>query len=198
MISVVGFLSRPHGLSALDALLKNPNIVIKKIFTHSLNPKSQDPTRSVRDDFSLFEKICIENKIKLEKIDSKNDKILEIPEFDYIVEVSWRYFIPKEICLKASKKSFGIHRGKLPDYAGSEPIKQALMKSENFIVLSVHNLLADIDMGEIINYVKHPVNYDSDRTLDENIQRLRDEITPLFATLVIQTLEQLEKKNLMS
>ena len=197
MISVVGFLSRPHGFAVLEELVKNRNINIKKIFTHSLNPISQDPARSVRDDFFLFEKICIENKIKLEKIDSKNYKILEIPECDYIVEISWRYFIPKEICLKASKNSFGIHRGKLPQYAGSEPIKQALMKHENYIVLSVHNLLADIDMGEIIDEIQHPVNYESDKTLDKNIQRLRNEITPLFATLTIKTLKQLEKNNLV-
>jgi len=197
MISIVGFLSRPHGYSVLKELIKNKNIDIKKIFTHSLNPASQDPTRSIRTDFPLFKKICAENKIKLEKIDSKEDKNVEIPECDYIIEVSWRYFIPKEISLKAKKKSFGIHRGKLPDYAGSEPIKQALLKNENYIILSVHDLLADIDMGKVINEIKYPTNYDSTKTLDENIQRLRNEITPLFAKLTIQTLEKLEGKKIM-
>jgi len=197
MISIVGFLSRSHGYAVLEELVKRENILIKKIFTHSLNPLSQDPTRSIRNDFYLFKKICDENKIKLEKIDSKEDKNLEIPECDYIIEVSWRYFIPKEISLKAKKKAFGIHRGKLPEYAGSEPIKQALMKNENYIILSVHDLLAKIDMGEVINKMKYPVNYNSNETLDENVQRLRDEITSLFPKLIIQTLEKEESKKVI-
>ena len=54
MISVVGFLSRSHGYAVLEELIKNENIVIQKIFTHSLNPLSQDSTRSVRDDFFFY------------------------------------------------------------------------------------------------------------------------------------------------
>jgi methionyl-tRNA formyltransferase len=193
MISVVGFLSRSHGYAVLEELIKNKNIVIQKIFTHSLNPLSQDSTRSIRDDFFLFENICNKNKIKLEKIDSKNDQNIEIDECDYIVEVSWRYFIPKEVCLKAKILAFGIHRGKLPDYAGAEPIKQALVKNETDIVLSVHNLLAEIDMGQVINSMQHSVNYNSKKTFDENIQRLRDEITPLFPKLTLQTFDKFKK-----
>ena len=194
MISVVGFLSRSHGYAVLEELVKNKNITIQKIFTHSLNPLSQDSTRSVRDDFFLFENICAKNKIKLEIIDSKENQNIDILECDYILEISWRYFIPKKVCLKAKKLAFGIHRGKLPDYAGSEPIKQALTKNENNIILSVHDLLAEIDMGQVLNTITYPVNYNSKKTFDENIQRLRDEITPLFPKLTVQTLEKFETK----
>jgi methionyl-tRNA formyltransferase len=196
MISVVGFLSRPHGYAVLEELIKNKNITVKKIFTHSLNPLSQDPTRSIRSDFTKFQKICEKHKIEFDKIDSKDDKIIKIPKCDYIIEVSWRYFIPKEISLKANKKSFGIHRGKLPDYAGSHPIKQALLKNETNIILSAHNLLAEIDMGEIICEMKYPVCYDFKKTLDENIRRLRNDVTPLFPILIIQTLKKLEGKTI--
>ena len=194
MISVVGFLSRSHGYAVLKELIKNENIIIQKIFTHSLNPLSQDSARSIRDDFFLFENICTKNKIKLEIIDSKENQNIDILECDYILEISWRYFIPKKVCLKAKKLAFGIHRGKLPDYAGSEPIKQALTKNENNIILSVHNLLAEIDMGQVLNTMTYPVNYNSEKTFDENIQRLRNEITPLFPKLAVQTLENFETK----
>ena len=71
------------------------------------------------------------------------------------------------------------------------------MKNENYIILSVHDLLAEIDMGEVINKMKYPVNYNSNETLDENVQRLRDEITSLFPKLIIQTLEKEESKKVI-
>ena len=57
----------------------------------------------------------------------------------------------------------------------------------------MHNLLAEIDMGQVLNTMKYPVNYNSKKTFDENIQRLRNEITPLFPKLTVQTLEKFEK-----
>jgi methionyl-tRNA formyltransferase len=102
--------------------------------------------------------------------------------------------IPEDVVSKARIGAFGIHRGKLPDYAGSEPIKQALLKEDKEIILSAHHLIPKIDQGGIILSIKHPVNYDSKFTLEENIQRLRDEIAPLFPILVFETLEHLSKK----
>lgn len=127
-------------------------------------------------------------------IDSKNENINNIPECDYIIEVSWRYFIPSTISKKARIAAFGIHRGKLPEYVGAEPIRQALLNNENEIVLSAHSLDAEIDQGTVINSITHPVNYDSNKSLDENIQRLRDEITPLFSNLFFDTVKLLEKQ----
>ena len=50
-------------------------------------------------------------------------------------------------------------------------------------------------MGGTICTLSHPVNYDSSMTLEENIQRLRDEITPLFSDIVKSTIvkKKLEK-----
>ena len=47
MKTIVGFLSRPHGFDALSALIKSQNYKIIKVYTHKLNPKSQDPQRTV-------------------------------------------------------------------------------------------------------------------------------------------------------
>ena len=58
MKTVVCFISRAHGFSILYTLINSHNYKILKIFTHSLNPKSQDPLRSQRTDFQKFVKIC--------------------------------------------------------------------------------------------------------------------------------------------
>ena len=108
---VVLFISRAHGLNILDALIESKNYEIVKVFTHKLNPKSQDSTRSVRSDFHNYLKRCEENKIKLRTIDSPNQEIKDFPNCDFIVEVSWRYLIPENITNKAKISAFGIHRG---------------------------------------------------------------------------------------
>ncbi len=195
MKTVIGFLSRPHGLNVLKGLIDSPNYKVIQLFTHSLKPASEDRNRSKRDDFDLFVKICDENNIPLTTIDQKNDSITNCLDCDFIVEVSWRYLIPQEITQKSRISSFGIHRGKLPDYAGAEPIKQALLKNEKEIFLTAHNLFHEIDQGSVICFQKHPVNFNKNESLERNIQRLRDEITPLFSKLVILTLEKLTTKN---
>ena len=193
MKTIVGFLSRPHGYDALSAIAKSQNYKIIKLYTHKLNPKSQDPQRSIRTDYELFVKKCADNSIPLISIDTISDEITDFPDCDYILEISWRYKIPNNIINKARIAAFGIHRGKLPDFAGAEPIKQALLNGEKKIVLSAHYLEKDIDAGNIISTIEFPVNYNGDKNLDVNIQTIRDEITPLFSKLVFQTLNILEK-----
>ena len=193
MKTIVGFLSRPHGYDALSAIAKSQNYKIIKLYTHKLNPKSQDPQRSIRTDYELFVKKCADNSIPLISIDTVSYEITDFPDCDYILEISWRYKIPNNIINKARIVAFGIHRGKLPDFAGAEPIKQALLNGEKKIVLSAHYLEKDIDAGNIISTIEFPVNYNGDKNLDVNIQTIRDEITPLFSKLVFQTLNILEK-----
>lgn len=191
MKTVVGFLSRAHGLNVLEFLLKSKKYKLVKLYTHSLNPKSQDPFRRERKDFKKFQKICQEQKIPLETIDDKNEGILNCPECDFIIEVSWRYLIPSHITKKAKICAFGIHRGKLPEYAGAEPIKQALKNKEKEIILSAHLLEQVIDGGSTLMTISFSVNYEEKKSFDDNVQKIREQITPLFSKLTEKILKKL-------
>ena len=193
MKTVVGFLSRSHGYDALSAIVKSQDYKIIKLYTHKLNPKSQDPQRSIRTDYELFVKKCADNSIPLVPIDTIGDEITDFPDCDYILEISWRYKIPKSIIDKARIAAFGIHRGKLPDFAGAAPIKQALLNGEKKIILSAHYLEKTIDSGQTISTIDFPVEYSSEENLETSTQTIRDKITPLFSKLVFQTLNILEK-----
>ena len=184
MKTIVGFLARSHGYNVLSALIESQNYKIIKIYTHKLNPRSQDPQRSVRTDYELFVKKCADNSINLESIDSKDHEIINFPVCDYIVEVSWRYKISQNIISKARSSAFGIHRGKLPEFAGAEPIKHALVHNEKVIVLSSHHLEKSIDTGKVISTIEFSVDYNSKKNLEVNIQTIRDDITPLFSKLL--------------
>lgn len=190
MKTIVGFLSRPHGFNILNSLVNSSDYKLIRVYTHKLNPKSQDPSRSERYDYHLFTEVCRKHKISLISIDSKDHELDDFPECDFIIEVSWRYFIPQNIVKKTRIAAFGIHRGKLPEYAGAEPIKQALNNNENEIILSAHNLNAEIDKGEIFETIIHSVNYDRSMSFDDNIQKIRDEITPKFSELAFKTLSK--------
>ncbi|MBI5860161.1 MAG: methionyl-tRNA formyltransferase, partial [Nitrosarchaeum sp.] len=86
MKKVVGFLSRQHGYNVLQSLVKSREYELIKVYTHKLNPKSQDPNRSQRSDYDLFVKMCSDNNITLESIDSKDYTINNIPKCDFLVE----------------------------------------------------------------------------------------------------------------
>ena len=185
MREVVGFLSREHGLEVLNFLINSSSYKLIHVFTHSLKPKSEDVKRSLRDDYMEFERICEINHITLTKIDSKNEPIKNVPSCDFIIEVSWRYLISKDIISKARISAIGIHRGKLPEYAGSDPMKNAILNKESEIVVTAHNLDEEIDEGETITSISHPINYNSRVSLDDNILRLRKEITEYFSKLTL-------------
>ena len=189
MKTVVGFLSREHGLDVLQALIKNNHLEIITVFTHKLNPKSQDKTRGIRKDFQKFADLCKQENIELVSIDNKDSEI-KCPNCDFIVEVSWRYLISPEIVKKANILAFGIHRGKLPEYAGAEPIKQALMNDEKEIIISAHHLDSKIDAGEVIISKSFKINLNSQISLEKNIQIILDDITPLFSKISIEVLEK--------
>ena len=189
MKTVVGFLSREHGLNVLQTLIKNSQFKVITVFTHKLNPKSQDKTRGVRKDFQKFIDVCKQENIELITIDNKDIEI-KCPNCDFIVEISWRYLISPEIVKKANIIAFGIHRGRLPDYAGAEPIKQALENNEKEIIISGHHLDPKIDAGEVITTRSYNVNYNSKISFEKNIQFIREEITPIFSEITLKVLEK--------
>jgi methionyl-tRNA formyltransferase len=194
MKTVVGFFSRPHGFNVLNSLVNSKDYKLIRVYTHKLNPKSQDQLRSIRSDYHLFEELCKKYKIPLVSIDSKNHEFDNFPENDFIIEVSWRYLIPQNIIKKSYVAAFGIHRGKLPEYAGAEPIKQALNNYENEIILSAHDLNAGIDEGKVFETILHSITYNNSISLIDNVQKIRDEITPKFSDLTFKTLLKFDEK----
>jgi methionyl-tRNA formyltransferase len=195
MQTIVGFLSRAHGYNVLTHLGKMNEFKFLKIYTHKYNPKSQDLTKGVRKDYQLFVNECKKLSIPLVSIDSKSTEIVDCPECDFIIEVSWRYIIPSKIVKKSKIETFGIHRGKLPNYAGSEPIKQALQNNEKEIILSAHKLEPKIDSGDVITTsTYHLTDYSTKKNTENRIQEIRDAITPLFSIVVLNAIKILNNE----
>lgn len=194
--NVVAFFAREHGLNALQSLLNNSQYKIIALFTHRLKPKSEDPSRSIREDYPTYEEIANRHRIPLYAVDSSKeaeemDSILRTLQFDLIASISWRRLIPEEHLKLPLFGGVNLHRGKLPDYAGKEPIKHALENGEETIEITAHILEPEIDGGKVLAVQKHPVCYQKDKTIDENVFRLKKEITPYFGPLLLDSLNRL-------
>ena len=182
----IGLVARQHGFASISNLVeKFQNFKITAIFTHKFNPKSYDPEQRIRSDFNKFQKFAEEYDIPFFTVDSKdeNEKLnsfVKKNEFDFLISISWRYLIPKPVFQKARIGTFNIHRGDLPKYAGVEPIKRAIENNEDKTYVCSHIVDENFDEGKVICKASHPINYNSNKSKEENIERLKYEITPFF------------------
>ena len=102
-----------------------------------------------------------------------------------------KFLSVNDVTLCHNVGSINLHRGDLPKYAGVEPIKRALQNSEKFIHVSCHHISKNFDEGKVIFKSIHPTNYDISKSIDDNVERLKIEITPYFPQLTIKSLELL-------
>ena len=186
--------ARNHGLATLNYLIEKSNpFKVIAIFTHKLNPKSEDPRRKVRKDFKNFVKISKLECVPLYTIDKKNDVLLlenfaRKNNYDFLISVSWRYLISPTIFKKARYGSINIHRGDLPRYKGIKPIEKAIKNNEKKIFICAHNISSRYDRGKIISKISHTLQYEKSKSLEQNIERIKKDITPLFAKLIKKAL----------
>lgn len=192
--SVVCFFAREHGLSGLETLIDSGRYKIKYLFTHKLKATFEEKNRGLRPDFNNYKEQCQKHNIPLFAADYKKDgmkidRILnKIIEFDFIAAISWRRIIPANQLHIPKIGGVNLHRGKFPEYKGNFPLVRALEAKEKEIFITGHILNKEIDGGEVLKEVSHPVNYQETKSLAENTERLKKEITPYFGLLLIESL----------
>ncbi len=162
MFKIVCLFARDCGVKALEGILNDERLAVAGLLVHSKLPKSEDPNRNIRPEFLIFQEIARKYSIPISAVDNREDAkdlafLKTIDYFDFLVTLSWRYLVPKNIFSMARIAAFNVHRGKLPTYAGAEPVKKALENGESHIFLTVHEMAEEIDTGEILIEKSHPV-----------------------------------------
>lgn len=195
---IVCLFARECGVYALKELLNDNRVTIVALLVHSKLPKSEDSNRGIRPEFPIFEEIAHKYSIPLSAIDSREEAknlalLKKIDSFDFLISLSWRFMIPMEIFSKARIAAINVHRGKLPTYAGSEPVKRALENSEKYVFLTVHEMVEEIDAGRVLLEQSHLVNFDYSKTLEMNVERIKKEILPLYPKVVIEAIDLILK-----
>ncbi|MDP1835694.1 MAG: formyltransferase family protein [Chlamydiales bacterium] len=184
---VVALLARTHGLNGLQALLNSTKYQVVAIATHRLLPKSESEERAERSDFAHYQTLATQHDIPLYTVDSKAEQqkleeTLLNMDYDFLASISWRRLIPLSLINHARFGGVNLHRGRLPDYPGAEPIKQALSKGDKTVVITAHILDEQIDHGRTLCVYEHPVTH-------QDIERIKDELTSHFGPLLLQALD---------
>ena len=64
-----------------------------------------------------------------------------------------------------------------------------MKNNENEIILSSHYLQPKIDSGDVITTLKYDLPDNLPKDLEKKIQQIREDITPLFSKIALQTIE---------
>jgi methionyl-tRNA formyltransferase len=115
--------------------------------------------------------------------------------FELIAAISWRLLITPRELAAAPLGGVNLHRGRLPEYPGGSPLHRALENRDSSVGLTAHCLSPEIDAGEILEIVEHPVDYDGGLDIDDHVERLKQEISPLFGPLLIRALTACVERN---
>ncbi len=182
---IVCLFARERGLVVLKWLLSDPRFNVTALVVHSKLPKSEDCERGLRPEFPEFQKIADENGIPLYTVDTKSEakelSCLEgVGSFHFLTTVSWRFLVPERVFSRATIAPLNMHRGKLPQYAGAEPIKQALENGDTAITLTVHEMVAELDAGEILVEKEYIIEEDSKKSLPEKVECIKEAMLPLY------------------
>ena len=197
--SCIGFLARSHGIAVFEALVRSEQYTLSAVFTHARNPKMYDAERKIRPDFEKFQEIAQKNEIPFYSVDTrKENAAMEVyvkqNSFDLLVSVSWRRLVLPCVFERAAIGAVNVHRGDLPKYAGAEPIRRALEAKEEYVAVCAHAMTEKIDAGEVLAREVCQVKYDARLSLEENVELLKENITPLFPAIVMNAFELLIKK----
>lgn len=191
---VACYFARQHGLACLETLIASERFHPVCLLTHRRKAHFEDPERGERPDFLQFQRLANEGRFPLYAIDSRRERDatiaeLEGLEIDLLASISWRLLItPRELALPHCG-GVNLHRGRLPEYPGAFPLHRALENRDLSVGISAHLLEEEIDAGEVLEIVEHPVEYVEGRSLDEHVDALKREITTHFGPLLLRALE---------
>jgi len=197
-LNILCFVARQHGLAGLKALLADTKYQVCGVFTHRLTASFEGPNQVERQDYNDFAQLCDQKGIPLWGIDNKTDEakiaqaFADINNIDILVSISWRRLIKAEHINQARFGGVNLHRGKLPDYRGAYPIQQAIEANQHDVIISAHRLEPVIDSGEVLTTASHPIHYQANQSMHDNIERLKSEITPYFGPLLLASLALLQ------
>ncbi len=143
--------------------------------------------------FTPIKKYALENDLKLlqpEKL--KDDKFvneLKKIKADLFIIVAFR-ILPTSVFTIPPKGSFNLHGSLLPKYRGAAPIQWALINGEKETGVTTFFLKEKVDTGNIIDQEKIEI------TEEDNFGTLHDKMSEIGATLVLKTVELIDKGNI--
>ena len=106
-----------------------------------------------------------------------------------VVVVAYGEIIPKKILDLPNILFINIHASILPRWRGAAPIQRAIMNMDKETGISIMKIINELDAGPIMKSVKININKET------TYESLSKKISVLASSIIIESLEILEKKN---
>ncbi len=195
-LNVVCLLAREAGLICLKKLSQDKHFNVLAVATHPFLPASESSVRKERPEFSEFQKITGNHKIKLLPVHSKKeallDELMPMAPWDALISCSWRFHVSMNILSQARIGNINLHRGKLPLYRGAEPVKRALLNGDAEVTVTAHGMVDEIDAGPVLAERSQPVLRLPGESLERSVERIKKEILPLYPEVLWMALNPME------
>ncbi|MCP4594361.1 MAG: hypothetical protein GY842_26830 [bacterium] len=187
--------AREAGLATLRALAEDRrHREVCAVYTHRRRPLSEDPQRSERPEFAEYVELARGLSIPLHVVDTRAEArtlagLEAYQPFDVLLSVSWRFAVPATMLGWPRVAPINLHRGRLPDYAGTEPVRRALEAGDRSVVVTAHRMIEEIDAGPVLTERTHPVGVRCGPTLADDVERIKSELLPLYPEVAFEALE---------
>ncbi|TDQ31220.1 methionyl-tRNA formyltransferase [Zeaxanthinibacter enoshimensis] len=172
-------------VAPLDLLIKNGHNICA-VVTAPDRPAGRG--RKVQE--SAVKKYALEQDIRiLQPTNLKSETFIrELNELDADLQIVVAFrMLPKVVWQHPRYGTFNLHASLLPDYRGAAPINWAVMNGEEKTGVTTFFIDEEIDTGEIILQQETPIGP------HESAGELHDRLMDLGASLVLETVEEIEK-----
>lgn len=192
-MNITCFVAREPGYLCLERLIEDGHQV-ERVFTHIRKPSSEDTTRGNREDYERFFTLCQQHDIPCNSIDSWSEQRLKLTHnsSDLIFSCNWKYLLPMEYLELAKLGTINLHRGKLPEYRGLEPVKRAILNGDKQIFITAHKMAEEYDTGEKICEISILADTTENEVLEDVIERLKVKLYPYYPLIMIEAIEKLK------
>ncbi len=199
LMRLVCLIGRPPGLFFLRSLLKQKDdFKIVKLFTHRYLPLSESPVRRDRVEYADYVEVAKQEGIPLIALDTRKESVqlgshLQDTEFDLLLSLSWRFKVLPDVLNMAKILPINLHRGRLPQYKGGEPVKRAIMNGDHEVAITAHVMINEIDAGEILSTKTIPVSVNLGESITEAAERIKNEIIPFYPDVFNSVIEDIKR-----
>lgn len=173
--------------------LINSKHTVKAVFTQTDKPKGRGhkltppPIKvlATENGIDVYQPKSIKNNIE------ENLNIIKDIDPDIIVVVAYGKILPKEVLDLPKYGCVNVHGSILPKYRGSGPIQWAVLNDEKETGITTMQMGEGIDTGDILLIKKTPIGE------NETAAELFDRLSLIGADLLLETLEKLEKNEII-
>ncbi len=172
-INIVFFGTHEFGVTILKSLARDDRFAIDLVITQPDKPVGRKqiltppPVKNIANTL----------KIKTEQPENLKNFHLEKNKFDVAVTAQYGLLIPSHLFSETRHGFVNVHTSLLPKYRGASPIQSALINGETETGVTIMNMDAGMDTGDILTQEK--IMIDPDETypeLDSRLARVGSEI----------------------